>query len=144
MLDDKTRGKLRILSVVGIIVASIIILVGVFFPVKKKHISYYSYSSDGYEEYVGGDAYNYIIEASLRGGQIAGQIAMKSVFIVGGAILLFGSAAGTVVCRKSEKGSDIKTSAADDRPPAYPNDGAPEDNDGSKDAPDNTFSSDTV
>ncbi len=40
------------------------------------------------DEYVGGDAYNYIIGASLVAGKIAGTIAAKSVFIASGLICL--------------------------------------------------------
>ena len=38
------------------------------------------------DEYVGGDAYNYIIGASLVAGKTAGVIAAKAISIVGGAI----------------------------------------------------------
>lgn len=40
------------------------------------------------DEYVGGDAYNYIIGASLVAGKIAGMIAAKAICIVGGAMCL--------------------------------------------------------
>ncbi len=38
------------------------------------------------DEYVGGDAYNYIIGASLVAGKLAGAMAMRAIFIVGGCI----------------------------------------------------------
>ena len=38
------------------------------------------------DEYVGGDAYNYIIGASLVSGKVTGAMATKAVFIVGGLI----------------------------------------------------------
>ena len=40
------------------------------------------------DEYVGGDAYNYIIGASLVAGKMAGTITAKVVLIVGGIICL--------------------------------------------------------
>lgn len=40
------------------------------------------------DEYVGGDAYNYIIGASLIGGKMAGMISAKAVAMVGGAICI--------------------------------------------------------
>ncbi len=40
------------------------------------------------DEYVGGDAYNYIIGASLVAGKMAGLIAAKAIFAVGGVICL--------------------------------------------------------
>lgn len=39
------------------------------------------------KEYVGGDAYNYIIEASIRGGEIAGAMVTKAIYIVFGSFL---------------------------------------------------------
>ena len=38
-------------------------------------------------EYVGGDAYNYIIEASLRGGEIAGAKTAKAIYFAAAGIL---------------------------------------------------------
>lgn len=46
------------------------------------------------DEYVGGDAYNYIIGASLVAGKIAGTIAAKAICMVGGAICV---CIGTIV-----------------------------------------------
>ncbi len=40
------------------------------------------------DEYVGGDAYNYIIGASLVAGKISGIITTKSIFVVGGTLCL--------------------------------------------------------
>ena len=40
------------------------------------------------EEYVGGDAYNFIIEASLRGGEIAGATVSKTVCFAAAGIAL--------------------------------------------------------
>ena len=69
------------------------LLVALFFPVPGDHLTTYKSLSNesGYsyiEEYVGGDAYNYITGASLVGGHIAGAMAAKSIFAVGGLILL--------------------------------------------------------
>jgi hypothetical protein len=41
----------------------------------------------GVKKYVGGDAYNYQIEATIRSGEIAGAKAAKAIFLVGGAML---------------------------------------------------------
>ena len=43
------------------------------------------------EKYIGGDAYNYQIEASLLAGEIAGAKATKAIYLLGGFILFFGS-----------------------------------------------------
>lgn len=50
--------------------------------------SYYAFDNrySSIDEYVGGDAYNYIIGASLVAGKTAGVIAAKAISMVGGAI----------------------------------------------------------
>jgi hypothetical protein len=48
-------------------------------PTPDREIDY-----SGVKKYVGGDAYNYQIEATIRSGEIAGA---KAVFLVGGAML---------------------------------------------------------
>lgn len=63
------------------------------------------------DEYVGGDAYNYIIGATLVAAKISGTIAAKAVFIVGGFICIcFGL---TLILLKKEKDADNKTSVND-------------------------------
>lgn len=79
----------KMIAMVGVLLALVLAGTGLFLSVPEKKISSYSLSKNGYVEYVGGDAYNYIIEASLRGGEISGTLAMKGALIAGGAILLF-------------------------------------------------------
>lgn len=47
------------------------------------------WGSEYANEYVGGDAYNLIIESSLKSGWTSGILSLKSVFIGAGIILLF-------------------------------------------------------
>ena len=61
------------------------------------------------EEYVGGDAYNYIIGASLIGGEIAGMIAAKTICITVGILIV---CIGTIcvflpIQRPTEKASTV-------------------------------------
>lgn len=76
-------------QVLGIILAIALIVFGVVFPTPEKHIrvSGYDYDNpwtDSYgEEYVGGDAYNYQMEASLKAGYMGGVLAMKSITFAG-------------------------------------------------------------
>lgn len=49
------------------------------------------------DEYVGGDAYNYIIGASLVGGRISGFIAGKTVATVAGAMCVCAGAVMLVI-----------------------------------------------
>lgn len=81
----------------GLFAAIALIIFSIAFPVPEKHIdvsSYYSaYQSSWKEnvgaEYVGGDAYNYQMEATLKAGYMSGILAMKAVTFVGGVLLLF-------------------------------------------------------
>lgn len=79
--------------VVGIIFSIILIAIGIFFPVPKKHllVSENAYNNNWFEngeKYVGGDAYNYQMEASLKAGWVSGVIVLKSIGISVGITLL--------------------------------------------------------
>ena len=73
-----------IITAIGVL----LVCIGLFMPVPSKELTTYSFMADeGYsviEEYVGGDAYNYIIGASLVGGEIAGTKAQKAIYTVAG------------------------------------------------------------
>lgn len=76
------------------IIGLVLFIVGLFTKIPNKELTTYSGLSGKYsviEEYVGGDAYNYIIGASLVGGEIAGAKTQKVVFIsVGSLIFVLG------------------------------------------------------
>lgn len=78
----------------GIIMAIVLIIVGAVFPVPDKFVNVISYSydenwfSDKGIEYVGGDAYNYQMEASLKAGWVSGVLALKAVAVSSGILLL--------------------------------------------------------
>jgi hypothetical protein len=46
---------------------------------------------DSPQRYLGGDAYNYIVEASIKGGEIAAAKTTNAIYLVGGTIIFFGS-----------------------------------------------------
>lgn len=79
-------------SIFIMILGLLLFIVGLSLKVPGTDLTTYSLL-DGTEnyssirEYVGGDAYNYIIGASLVAGKIAGKIAMKSVFIATGLVI---------------------------------------------------------
>lgn len=82
------------IKIFGIIAAILLIILGIFFPVPEKHIRVSSYSYDNNwfeagEEYVGGDAYNYQMEASLKAGWVSGVLATKSICFCSGIMLFF-------------------------------------------------------
>ena len=86
-------------AIFPIILGIAFIVVGLFIPVPGGALTTYSWM-DGeraetfefdnrysvIDEYVGGDAYNYIIGASLVAGKISGYIAGKAAFLVAGAL----------------------------------------------------------
>lgn len=55
----------------------------------QKDLDYYSYSDNSYdvEEYVGGDAYNYIIAASQWAGEYSARSTEKTLYICFGVTL---------------------------------------------------------
>lgn len=78
------------ISILVLCVGVILIAVGVLIQIPGDKLATDSFM-DGYsiiEEYVGGDAYNYIIGASLVAGKISGIIAMKSIFIAMGCLIV--------------------------------------------------------
>lgn len=65
------------------------------------------------DEYVGGDAYNYEIGASLIAGKIAGTMISKNIFIVSGAICIcFGIT--MIIFMKDKKQKQISQSVDSD------------------------------
>lgn len=72
-----------------ITIGVILFCVGLFKQIPSKQLKTYSSSSQYsvIEEYVGGDAYNYIIGAALVGGEIAGAMTQKAVFMSVGALI---------------------------------------------------------
>ena len=87
MKPKSNRGKKDIIIIpliLLLIIGFIMVIVGFAYHVPSR---YFSFAYDVYK-YVGGDAYNGIIEASLRGGQIAGAMAAKAIYMVGGFIIM--------------------------------------------------------
>lgn len=67
---------MKIAGIIGIILSLVLVIYGFTVSVPGSYLSSYSVT-----EYVGGDAYNYIMEASLRGGEISGAMTQKAVYI---------------------------------------------------------------
>ena len=70
---------------VGLIIAVAFLVLGFTSTTPDKYIR--SYGENKMYEYVGGDAYNYIIEASLRGGEIAGAKTARAIYFAAAGIL---------------------------------------------------------
>lgn len=83
------RFRRLIICVIGLIVAACLLGAAQDVSIPGKYISSYG----GYTEYVGGDAYNFIIEACLRGGQISGAKAQQAIYYAASAIVFMMSLA---------------------------------------------------
>ncbi len=94
--NKKIWNIISVLVILLILIAGIILLQkGLVYEIPSREFSMYKI-----EEYVGGDAYNGIIEASIRGGEIAGATMAKSIYICSGVVtmaIVFGSA---IIIRK--------------------------------------------
>lgn len=75
-------NNLDVISIILIVVGIILLIAGIATKIPDKEFSFYTIT-----KYVGGDAYNAIIESSLRGGIIAGKMISKAVYITGGLII---------------------------------------------------------
>lgn len=78
-------------SVIVAIIGVVLFVVGLSLKVPSKALTTHSFLNDGHsviEEYVGGDAYNYIIGASLIGGEIAGAKTQKAMFTSIGLLIM--------------------------------------------------------
>ena len=75
-------NNLDVISIILIVVGIILLIAGIATKIPDKEFSFYTIT-----KYVGGDAYNAIIESSLRGGIIAGKMFTKAVYITGGLII---------------------------------------------------------
>ncbi|MBR4080846.1 MAG: hypothetical protein IKK21_03540 [Clostridia bacterium] len=99
---------------VGIILAIALIVFSIAYPIPQKwvYVSGLSsaYTSDWSDnigaEYLGGDAYNYIVEASLKGNYMSGVLTMKSVTFVGGVLLLFLTVYSYIKCAAVKAGTE--------------------------------------
>lgn len=78
----KKTGRSKAVPLVCLAIGFILFVVGLSVDIPSDYISSY-----GMTEYVGGDAYNFIIEASLRGGRIAAALISKCIYISVGLLI---------------------------------------------------------
>jgi hypothetical protein len=82
----------KCIAIIGLLVGLALVIVSFTVKIPDGIISMYGSRSDGgYKEYVGGDAYNIQIEATVRSGEIAGATSAKATYLAGGAIILIQS-----------------------------------------------------
>ena len=97
----KTNTILKQVGIIIGIIGIIFLFVSFFYPIPDRELPY------NYKEYVGGDAYNMIIEASIRGGEIAGATTAKTIFMVTG--LLLCATCGIIIYIDKQKNMEIFT-----------------------------------
>jgi len=81
-IDVKNTIQKNIISMICMAVGIVLLIVGLSKSIPTSYIGSY-----GYTEYVGGDAYNIIIEAALRSGRISGAIISKSLYTCVGILI---------------------------------------------------------
>ena len=88
---QKRTPNSRTTAYIVIAIGIVLVCIGLLLQVPSKELTTYSFMEDsGYsviEEYVGGDAYNYIIGAALVAGEIAGVMVQKAIFISVGLLI---------------------------------------------------------
>ena len=97
--------------ILGILAAIVLVVVGLSLELPAKHVSVSSSSSAYYmdwskntgAEYLGGDCYNYIVEASLKAGYMSGLMTVKAIAVIGGVLLFFLSLFSLTNCRDTKK-----------------------------------------
>lgn len=77
-----------IASLVGVILGVILVISGLGTTIPERILPSFvgrfteqAQIGEGTPEYVGGDAYNFVIEASIRGGEIAGATIARAVYL---------------------------------------------------------------
>lgn len=98
-------------QVFGIILAIALIVFSVAYPVPEKYV-YVSSSSKAYDyswdkntgaEYLGGDCYNYQVEASLKAGYFSAVVIMKTITFSAGILLFFLTLYSRIKCAHMEE-----------------------------------------
>lgn len=110
----------------SIIFGVILVLVGLYIQIPGGALTTYE-SLDGttteyyvfdnkyssIDEYIGGDAYNYIIGASLVAGKISGTMTTKAIFIVGGVICICFGMTLMLLQKKDDTAQEVVLNSAE-------------------------------
>lgn len=72
-----------IIAIIVVIAGLALLIAGIKYEIPNRKFSFRTL-----EEYVGGDAYNAMIEASIRGGEIASAKTSKTIYICSGTITM--------------------------------------------------------
>lgn len=94
----------------GLILTVVFMILALTTKIPDKYIK--SYGEGKMYEYVGGDAYNFIIEAGLRGGEIAGAYTRRTVYVAVSALLCFFSLMGLAWDRSRSINGSLSSDSA--------------------------------
>ena len=83
--SENTHTGAKVMLFLGIVASVVLIIVGCSIDIPSKQIPWLH----GDEAYVGGDAYNYIIESNFRSSDIQTKSIQKTVCIVSSVMLFF-------------------------------------------------------
>lgn len=75
-------------NIIMFLVGLIIVIVGFFLISHNSYIPTDTFNFSSIKTYVGGDAYNAMIEASIRGGKISGAMTESAIYKVAGIITI--------------------------------------------------------
>ena len=87
-------NKKSLSGLLGIALGVILLIMGMATTVPDRMLpsfvsrSEHERTGEGTPQYVGGDAYNFLIESSIRGGEIAGATTARAIYITGGALAI--------------------------------------------------------
>ena len=97
-IDIKKTVLSNLIPVVCLAIGIILLVIGLCVSIPSDYINSYSMT-----EYVGGDAYNFIIAAGIRGGHIAGAQITKAIYIAVGLLIACVSALKINVVKPSKE-----------------------------------------
>ena len=82
-MEKENKKSLDIIMIILFVLGIVLLVVGLNYNIPSREFSFYSL-----KKYVGGDAYNAIIESSIRGGEISGAMTSKAIYICSGIITM--------------------------------------------------------
>lgn len=92
MLKKKSTILIFLCAVAGIALGVGLLIYGCKIPVPAAEMNFWDVP-----EYVGGDAFNYMMEASIRGGEIAAATISRAIYICVGSVLALVSTSASVL-----------------------------------------------
>lgn len=124
MKTEKRKNLIAVWSFL-VVIGAVFFILGLILKLPPKELNYYSSLDDTYkvEEYVGGDAYNYIIAASQWAGEYSAKSTEKTLYICFGVFMFALGLANVIKYTDSKKENTDKKKYAlanEDKTPEEP------------------------